>query len=288
MAGADDYVKKANKLTRTKSFIHKRLGLYDVEKALELYKKAGDRYVEEKDERNASNAYLMVGKILYGRDKIDSFTYYEKSAEICRKVNPENATQIHQWLSNEYLKANDIENAAKHSELCGDVLKYELHEVEKCTDFYHRASELYSENGHPENSKRNYLKAAENYALNKEYRTAFQMYEKMGMDNLKDTLNKSYKEYLFKATLLVLCEKCLKIPEVLDKYFEAAKDLEQSQEFVLIKSILRSSVDGKVDKFYIAVKEFSSIHETDDLTKFLLNRIRELLECAIYGFILKK
>ncbi|KII64867.1 putative vesicular-fusion protein sec17 [Thelohanellus kitauei] len=202
---------------------------------------------------------MIVAQISLFLKKENSLTYYDKAAECCREKDPERSARIYEILINKCLKNDNKENAAKYSELCGNVWECDLKNISKSTKFYHQAAELYLKSGLTENSNRAFLKAAENYALDKEYITAFKIYEKvfrflqkMGMTNLNDT-NKSYKEYFFKASLLTLCDKCLKTSESLDQYFVDAKDLEQSHEFVLIENILQSREKGKMDIFYTAV-----------------------------------
>ena len=243
----DLYIQAANLYRLKKDF---NLAGAQFVKAAEIQESLGNH-------NDTANHLVEAYKCFKGVSPTDAISSLSKAIHIFLTQNGQfrRAANFTMDLAELYESVNDYENASKSYEQAGDYFT---------TD---HAEAL---------ANKAFLKCADLYALNGNYKRAVELYDNIIKNLLGNSLSRwSLKDYFFKVVLCVLCmDDVIEAHKRKDQFLQDDPSWGQSREYKLVEGILESIDQGDVEGFSDKVFDFDQFSKLDKLKTQLLLKVK--------------
>ena len=248
-------------------------------KAINLYKKAGDKYKSIHHWRNAGICYENCG-LIQQKLSNDPLSFYEEAYFCYEKIDiGDDSKQIFDKI-NSLLEANgkffqvgkNYENLAIKRE---NKEKYDI-----AIEHYLQAVKYYEKDGQHENLKTKiYIKLSELMILHNHPQAETKvpsMLESIGKNYLSNLMTKYLaKEYFGKAILtrLYFNDNIQEAKDYMEKYKKKDKTFEESNIYIICWEIISSIEQGDIENLNIATQKYKNICNSDESMMLILDNI---------------
>ena len=243
----DLYIQAANLYRLKKDF---NLAGAQFVKAAEIQESLGNH-------NDTANHLVEAYKCFKGVSLTDAISSLSKAIHIFLTQNGQfrRAANFTMDLAELYESVNDYENASKSYEQAGDYFTTDHAEALATKAF---------------------LKCADLYALNGNYKRAVELYDNIIKNLLGNSLSRwSLKDYFFKVVLCVLCmDDVIEAHKRKDQFLQDDPSWGQSREYKLVEGILESIDQGDVEGFSDKVFDFDQFSKLDKLKTQLLLKVK--------------
>ncbi|ANB15413.1 Sec17p [Sugiyamaella lignohabitans] len=164
----------------------------------------------------------------------------------------------------------------------GGLYETELRDLTEAIVAYDNAGEWYFQDQAEALSNKAFLKVADLSALNGDYVTAIEKFERVAKQSLNNSLNKwSLKEYFLKAGVCRVAEQDLvSADRALEQYLEWEPSFGTTREYQLLSNIIAAVQEGDEQLFTDKLMEFDQFSKLDRWMVTITLRIKEHLQSA--------
>eukprot|EP00744_Colponema_vietnamica_P004263 GILI01006402.1.p1 GENE.GILI01006402.1~~GILI01006402.1.p1 ORF type:complete len:293 (-),score=136.06 GILI01006402.1:34-912(-) len=249
------------------------------EEAYDLYQKAANNFKRAKQWTDAAEAY---NRCVVCQQKLGSIheaaNMMVEAANCLKKVNPSAAVDQFNQAVRLYEENGQFSQAAKLVKQTAELLEGDGM-LQPSGEAYEKAAELFNLCNSESTANGCLIKVADINAHLNNYRKAFDMYERVAVPSLDNSLMKfSAKDYFFKAVLCVMATAdWVGAEAALARFKDLLPSFSNTREAQLLQSILDANEKGSVDDFTDAVADFNNITQLDSLKTHLLVEIKKLI-----------
>ncbi|RUS29664.1 soluble NSF attachment protein-like protein, partial [Jimgerdemannia flammicorona] len=224
----------------------------------EAYGKAADLHLKSGNPDDAAQDFLNVSSCF-------------------KKVQPEAAIDaLHRAIAH-YKERGSFSIAARHQKGIAEIYESDLIDLDKASEAYEAAAELYIASDSPAQANNCLLKVAHFQAQLENYQKAIEVFESVAESCIDDRLTRySTKEYFLKAGLCVMSTGDLYgVHQKLEKYINMDVSFEGTRECQFLRAILDAVENGDIDIFTQKVVEYDQMTKLDNWKTTLLLRIKK-------------
>lgn len=274
------------KASATGGFLSSMLGggnAYRFEEAAELYIQAANAFRLQKEYRSAGQAFEKAAQCQQKSDsKDDAANTLVEAYKSYRNSEPQDAVRVLEQAIHLFTLRGQFRRAANYQMDLGEVYETQLNEGAKAVESYDNAGEWFSQDQAESLSNKAFLKSADLSALQGDYATAVQRYERVAKQSLNSPLSKwSLKEYFLKSTLCRLAEKdTIAAERALDQYTEWDNSFATTKECQLCQDLTSAVKEGDDQEYTNKLWEFDQFSKLDKWKVTITLRIKEQIVSA--------
>lgn len=251
------------------------------EDAKELFCAAAVQFKLTRNFVAAADAYVQAAECCLKLDSaFEADNLYVQAAKCCKnsseKSGLQDAIRYLKIVSKSQLSNNKFSSAAKTMKEIAEIYE-SLDEFSNAVAAYEDAAKYYQAEDSPTTANQCLLKVADIISVKMEdFRRAAQLYEKVAIDSMDNTLTKwSVKDYFFKALLCQLAVLDASGTRLaLDKYKDLNVQFGGSRECKFIEAITEAFAENDIDKFTDVVYEFDNISKLDNWKSKILLTVK--------------
>jgi len=263
-------------------------GSANAEKAADLYVKAGNCYKLAKNYRQAGMAYSKAAAAhqtaskAAGLGSYEAASKYSDAAKMFRQAGDADRAQA-EYRQAVALHSDEgrFQQAAKLSKELAESMETS-NELAGAREWYIKAADLFEGEDATTQSGTCRAKAAEIYAMEEDYLTAAELFEKVAEQHLANKLLKfGAKEILLKAGLCRLAlGDDIGARRAFDKYCSQDPSFMDSREGKLLSDIIKSKEECDIEGFTTTVFNFDSMTKLDPWKTSLLLRVKNMIRAV--------